>query len=124
MFDREAYRETNREKSIAGSRAYYKANRESLLIKMRASRRRLKEEILSAYGGECNCCGEKTYEFLCLDHINSGGHKHRLSVGYSNTTIYNQVKTAGFPKDAFRVLCWNCNSSMGIYKRCPHKDTA
>src|SRR5690606_39680958 len=37
-------------------------------------------EAIMHYGGKCACCGESTYEFLCLDHSNGGGNQHRKEV--------------------------------------------
>ena len=33
----------------------------------------------------------------------------------------NQACDAGFPKDKYRLLCHNCNQSMGWYGYCPHQ---
>lgn len=69
------------------------------------------------YGGKCDCCGEKRYEFLAIDHINGGGGKHRKQIG--NHTVAWLVRN-NFP-DGFRILCHNCNQSLGHYGYCPHK---
>jgi hypothetical protein len=81
---------------------------------------RLKErdEFLAAYGNKCDCCGEEEKEFLSLDHINGGGYKHRKSTG---TNIYVVARREGYPKDKYRVLCYNCNLSIGFYGYCPHQ---
>jgi hypothetical protein len=51
-------------------------------VKIYSKRRdiKLKYLVLSFYSkGEpyCICCGEKTLEFLSIDHINGGGRRHR-----------------------------------------------
>lgn len=122
MFDKAAWYSKNRERLNAYSRTYHKKNRESQIAKMRTRSRKLREEIIQKLGGKCACCGEKAYEFLTLDHIQGGGHKHRMACSSSRTTIYWEVKMNGFPKDRYRILCWNCNAAMGIHKRCPHND--
>ena len=80
----------------------------------------LRKLVLTTYGGCCACCGESHEEFLVIDHINGGGTKHRQEVG-SGSKFYQWLKKQGFPS-GFRVLCHNCNASLGFYKRCPHDD--
>lgn len=90
-------------------------------------RRRL---VLQFYGGnlpQCACCGERTYEFLALDHINGGGKKHRKELqkagfGLSGYSLYSWIKKNDFP-EGFQVLCHNCNQAKGYYGICPHKFT-
>jgi hypothetical protein len=82
-------------------------------------------ECLRHYGGEdpgCECCGESFPEFLCLDHKDGGGNKHRSSIKKFGTHIYYWIKKNGFPP-LFRVLCHNCNFSIGLYGYCPHSET-
>ncbi len=87
------------------------------------NRRKNKANIIGHYGGICNCCGEKRMQFLTIDHIDGGGHKHRNSLKSDGTTFYRWIIKNGFPT-GFQVLCLNCN--MGRYLNggiCPHKDT-
>lgn len=79
--------------------------------------RRLKRELIAAYGGKCNCCGETTFEFLQLDHTNGGGHTHRKSLTLHMSA---HLKKLGYPKQGYQILCANCNFSLGIYGYCPH----
>lgn len=67
---------------------------------------KLKKEIVSAYGGCCVLCKEKEWKFLSIDHINGGGCKHIKEVG----DFYYWLKRNNFPKDGFRLLCFNCNN--------------
>lgn len=83
----------------------------------------LKIECFKAYGNKCSCCGEKTLEFLTLDHI--GGRAERVprdkrkhKYGYYE---YGRLKKLGFPKDKYRLLCMNCNFATRGNKLCPHK---
>ena len=39
--------------------------------------REFRKFIIFKLGGKCNCCKEKTYEFLDIDHIDGGGGRHR-----------------------------------------------
>jgi hypothetical protein len=81
---------------------------------------KLRLEIIEVYGGRCACCGEHRHELLTMDHV--GGRK---SVGHSRNisgnTLYRWLKKHGFPKDLFRLLCFNCNCSIGIRGYCPHE---
>jgi hypothetical protein len=87
------------------------------------ARRRL--TVLRAYsnGQEpfCSCCGEAQIEFLCIDHIDGGGTRHRNGIA-KGTGFYSYLLRAGFPP-GYRVLCHNCNLSLGYYGYCPHADS-
>lgn len=114
------YRAKNKEKCRAYSKVSHKKHRVKNLAYMKDRSRRLKTELISNLGGKCACCGEDKYEFLTLDHIHGGGHQHRLRCSFSRTTIYWEVKMQGFPRDKYRILCWNCNAAIGMFKKCPH----
>lgn len=94
-------------------------------------RRKVKAIVMNEYGnGKCECCGEKNIEFLTIDHI--GGKKTRIELGHvkgkggernavKGYGLYSKLVNDGFPyKDKLRVLCWNCNCSIGMYGYCPH----
>ena len=69
----------------------------------------------------CDCCGETELNFLCLDHINGGGGKHRSEIGVAGGHgMYRWIIKNNFPK-GYRVLCANCNLSYGIFGHCPHQ---
>ena len=77
---------------------------------------------LRHYGGEipkCACCGESEIKFLCIDHVNNDGAKHRKEIG--SIGIYGWLKKNNFP-NGFQVLCHNCNCAKGFYGKCPHKE--
>lgn len=76
--------------------------------------------VISAYGGACACCGEKHASFLTIDHTNNDGKEHRKIIGASGNTTYKWLKRQGFPKDGFRLLCYNCNLGRR-HGECPHK---
>ena len=96
--------------------AYYR-DHEKNLLKRRHYGMKLRNEVLSAYGSCCTCCGETVKEFLQIDHINNDGAKHRKAVG---NYIYNWLKQNNYPQ-GFRLLCANCNWSRGVYGHCPHE---
>jgi len=90
--------------------------RAAQLIKMR--QRRL--EVLTHYGLFCACCGEDTFEFLQIDHINNDGARHRREVGRS---LYSWLQKNGYPA-GFQTLCANCNIAKAQHGVCPHQRQA
>lgn len=110
-------------KSVCKQR--YERNKHILLPQMRkrGNEKRVEDKlkVISHYSNgtnKCECCSEKYYEFLTIDHIKGGGHKHRKQVGYSK--IYIWLIRNHFPI-GYRVLCMNCNFAYGRYGYCPHK---
>lgn len=83
--------------------------------------RKRRMTVIQHYGGVCECCGENKIEFLALDHKNGDGNIHRRKVGSGNK-MYKWVIDNDFP-DMFRVLCHNCNMSLGLYGYCPHENS-
>ena len=81
-------------------------------------RLKIRFEVIEAYGGKCNCCGETEQDFLCVDHIDNDGNLHRKLV---KTNIYQWLKKNNFPKDNFQLLCADCNLSKSKNGECIHK---
>lgn len=85
----------------------------------------IRAEMIQAYGGYCQCCGETTPEFLTLDHINGGGTVHRKQFKNDYWKMFRELSRLGWPKDKYRLLCMNCNHAMGRRnnpdKLCPHE---
>jgi hypothetical protein len=79
-----------------------------------------RKRVLQHYGGHCECCGEKQFEFLALDHKDGGGNAHRKEVKQRGANMIGWVIQNNFPP-MFRVLCHNCNSAIGFYGSCPHQ---
>jgi hypothetical protein len=112
------YRQVNREKENARQQRWRKENPERL----KEQRQDKRFMVLQYYSRSdipfCDCCGEKTLEFLCIDHISGNGNEHRRET--KKAPIYAWLIQHNFP-DGFRVLCHNCNLSLGFYGYCPHK---
>ena len=86
---------------------------------LRAKRHRIiREAAYAGYGGECVCCGESEFEFLCIDHVNGGGAEDRKK--HSTWQIARRVIELDFPED-YQVLCHNCNLAKGFFGECPHQ---
>lgn len=107
------WREHQSEEQKAGTRAYMRDYQ-------RARGRKLRAEVLAAYGGACTCCGEATPEFLSVDHINNDGAAHRKVIGEGSVRFYSWLKRNGWPREDFQLLCWNCHMAKSHYKVCPH----
>jgi len=107
--------EENRKKKAAIMREYRAKSNKPLY-----RRRRKRVEAIMALGGKCECCGETAIEFLAIDHINGRGNNkdkaHRSGEG-----LVDIARKEGYPRDKYRVLCHNCNSSLGWYGYCPHQ---
>lgn len=114
------FRRNNLELVKERQKLYREANAEVLAEKDRAKTRKLKQEVILAYGDNCDCCKETTMEFLTIDHIDGGGGTHRKEVGYGQR-FYKWLKDNNYPQ-GYRVLCFNCNCSLGLRGYCPHKD--
>lgn len=104
----------------AASLRVYKENKSSISEAQSRKRSQLRAEMLEAYGGKCSCCGESEPAFMTLDHINGGGKQHQREAG-GTREILKQLKREGWPKDEYRILCYNCNCGRnrngGV---CPH----
>lgn len=123
-----AYHFANHDKALARRRLYYREHKAKILAHMKEQYRarqqefrELKLETYNAYGGAfCRCCGDTHIEFLSIDHIAGGGAKHRKANGIAGgVDLYQWLKEHNFPS-GFRVLCMNCNCSLGRYGYCPH----
>ena len=102
----------------ARSLEYQRLHPEQRRTTDRRCREKLKDKVIRAYGGKCECCGETTPEFLAIDHRHGGGTQHRKTVS-SPTALRRLVIRQGFP-DTYRLLCHNCNQAIGWFGSCPH----
>ena len=118
------YRERNSEHYKKYHRDRNAANPQAQRDRMRKHMQKVRRIVFEHYGGTpptCACCGEAHYEFLALDHIKGGGEKHRkeFTSGLGGHKTYTWAIKNNFPP-IFRVLCHNCNSSLGYFGYCPH----
>lgn len=95
---------------------YYK-NRDRNLANMKSYRDKARIAAINYYGGKCACCGENRIEFLAIDHINGGGRRHFRERSGMNLAVW--LKINNYP-EGYRVLCHNCNQSLGLYGYSPH----
>lgn len=108
-----------RNRRRAYERRYFQLHPEYHTTYAREWTRRLRAAAIEHYGMACACCGESTYEFLCIDHTNGGGNEQRRQLGCSRN-FYSWLKKNGYP-EGFRTLCHNCNQSLGYNASCPHQ---
>lgn len=114
------WRENNKDKVSIHNARYREANREQLKAWDKQAKWNFKIEVIKAYGGKCECCNETRIEFLSVDHINGGGNLHRKVVG-GGFRFYRWLKQNEFPKEEYRLLCFNCNCAIGFFGYCPHQ---
>ncbi len=79
--------------------------------------KKYRREFVTEFGGKCATCGEDTWEFLTVDHINNGGTEHREKIGKAGVHFYRWLKRQGYPKDDYQLLCFNCNTTKEIARR-------
>lgn len=101
--------------------SYEKRHEDKVLQKYKNYRIMYRYMVLSHYSNSdepfCECCNEKTYQFLAIDHKFGGGNQQKKEIGGG---LYGWIIRNGYP-DGFRVLCHNCNSAHGHYGYCPHQ---
>lgn len=97
-------------------------------VALRTRRRRRSERVdalwhYSEGQPRCECCGDTKLEFLTFDHVNNdGAEQRRNNKGISHiSNISTWLRKNNYPND-IRVLCYNCNCSIGFYGYCPHQD--
>lgn len=117
---RKLKRKNNWPATLKYNRDYYERTKVKQIEQARGRRVVSKLKALGHYSGGtpiCLCCKETHIQFLTIDHINGGGYKHRKEIRTGN--MYTWLIAREFP-DGYRVLCMNCNFSLGKYNHCPH----
>jgi hypothetical protein len=87
----------------------------------RRSRDKKKREAFRRLGDACACCGERTFEFLQLHHLDGGGNEHRRAVG--NGSAYWNAFSSDHEVENIEVLCANCHLAVTRVGSCPHQRT-
>lgn len=78
-----------------------------------------RQMLIELHGGRCACCGTEKPALLTFDHINGGGRSRDVGGDLINA-LWKEVRKTGVANSEYRILCWNCNSSLGIFGYCPH----
>lgn len=115
-----AYRKKNLAKVTAKRKEWILAHPERVKELARRKNHRYREKALQYYSKgkmSCNCCGEKEYKFLAIDHIHGGGSQNRrlYSGSLAAWLVRNELP------EGFQILCHNCNMAKGLYGNCPHQ---
>ena len=105
-----------RAQSRHGVNSYCKRCKNELSV---ADGKRIRESVIKLLGGCCACCNESRREFLAIDHVNGGGSQERKAL--SVKTLCRRLLKGTYSRTKVRILCHNCNVSLGIYGYCPHK---
>lgn len=101
-------------------RIHYSINPIPIRDQARSKGRKLRLDVLEAYGGKCICCDITESQFLAIDHKDGSGYARRFIEGHGRK-LYLWLKKHNFPKDNFQLLCHNCNFAKGAYGICPHQ---
>lgn len=105
------------------AREQYRKHAVTYLKRKRAYHKAVKEQVFTAYGKSCQCCGETTELFLDIDHMDNNGAVHRKQYNLrAGTQFYMWLIKNNFPAN-FQTLCCNCN--RGKFRNngvCPHKE--
>lgn len=114
---------SNREGVRSRQQAYYAKTRTKHLARMKENHtkriRKIRSQLFSVFGSQCQCCGESNERFLTLHHINGGGNKTRREKG-REPSLVAAVKSRD--KAAYQILCFNCHIGMHANGgTCPHK---
>lgn len=115
------YRCSHRSQTKARYKRWYAKNRQRVLTHAQEYLQELRLQVITAYGGQCECCGEPAIEFLVVDHRLNDGNAERANGLRAGRPLYLHLIRKGFPKDRYRILCHNCNMSRGLYGYCPHE---
>lgn len=114
-----AFRKTHKSYRTANAR-WAASHKDQRAAYKKRERDKVRLEVLLHYSEgtlTCQCCREGNVEFLTIDHIDGGGREHRREI-YCAT--YRWLRTNGYPS-GYRVLCMNCNFSIGVRGYCPHQ---
>lgn len=113
----------NKARRYAYAKEWSDKNRPKISIYQKTYKLKLRRNVIgyySRYTYKCVCCLDAHLEFLTIDHINGDGSKHRKEIGSrGGHGFYTWLKKNNYPQ-GYRVLCMNCNHSLGVWGYCPH----
>lgn len=132
--EREWYKHWCRDCEKAHFHQYYRKNQAVMQQRARDYFQEWKlvrfQAVLDALGSVCACCGENDPTFLTVDHIQNDGWKDRIRkdgtkhpTRRSGRALWSKIRNEGYPKDRYRILCFNCNCGRerSKDKKCPHE---
>ena len=112
----------HREKMLLAKKLWDAKNRPKISLRDKKKHLERRRDVIQAYGGKCSCCDDMHQEFLTIDHINGDGKTHRQQLkSRAQAHLYRYLQKENYPKDGFRLLCYNCNMARAHYGYCPHK---
>lgn len=81
---------------------------------------RIRQRLISLYGGKCSCCEEGNPIFLALDHVHNDGHLERR-LNRSPSRLFGKILRRKRVDPRYQLLCWNCNAAKAYHGSCPHQ---
>lgn len=78
------------------------------LMKARARRQELREQIIALLGGKCVACGFDDERAFQIDHVNSDGSIDRRKGG-SHDIYLRILRSIKANENKYQLLCANCN---------------
>lgn len=114
------YRRTHPDVIKSGTARYIFENKQEILERDKSRREILRLQVVDAYGGKCECCGETEPKFLCIHHVNGDGKVDRAN-GYGGVSLFAKLRREGWPRERYKLLCHNCNNAIRLLGDCPHQ---
>lgn len=110
------WRKKNKLRSNEYSLKYYKKDPKKHIAACIKSAKKLRYDVVTAYGGKCCNCGISDFDVLDIDHIKNNGAIHRKA-GMNSKPLYYFLKKNNYPKDEYQLLCRNCNWKKEIERK-------
>jgi len=64
---------------------------------------------------KCANCSCDNMLHLSIDHINNDGASERKDYKNNISSIYRDIISGKLSLDRYRLLCYNCNCSLGFF---------
>lgn len=86
----------------------------------RIKRFKIRQQVMTLFGGSCECCEESGCFRLTIDHINNDGASFPAPRGGAD--LYKKILDNVVNQSLFQLLCWNCNFSKYLgHGVCAHQ---